>query len=113
VQDAALSLHKAAPQLCGLYAGTQINELLDDNGPFATEVDDFTVWVEAMHDSIRRARQKEGSTWTKDTARTGVVEYRLIHMSIVGKVHGLFHSEFYPPDYYDAMARCLKYDLFH
>jgi hypothetical protein len=34
-------------------------------------------------------------------------------MSRVGKVHGLFHSEFYPPDYYDAMARCLKYDLFH
>jgi hypothetical protein len=42
-----------------LYAGTQISELLDDNGPFATEVDDFTAWVEAMHDSIRRAETRE------------------------------------------------------
>jgi hypothetical protein len=42
-----------------LYAGTQISGLLDGNGPFATEVDDFTVWVEAMHDSIRRAERRE------------------------------------------------------
>jgi hypothetical protein len=87
VQDAALSLHKAAPQLCGLYAGTQINELLDDNGPFATEVDDFTVWVEAMHDSIRRAERREyldekyGKNRRSETVRNGYGQSEACHMN--------------------------------
>jgi len=50
--SAALVLRKAAPKLWVLHGGTQTNRLLDDNGPFAIERDDFTAWVESSHRKI-------------------------------------------------------------
>lgn len=52
VRSAALLLRKAAPKLWVLHSETQTNRLLDDNGPFAIDRDDFTAWVESSHEKI-------------------------------------------------------------
>jgi len=57
--SAALVLRKAAPKLWVLHGGTQTNRLLDDDGPFAIDRDDFTTWVESSHRSIREEERRK------------------------------------------------------